>query len=76
MATVQLRKEEVGENKDFESLFSKLNEKYGGKWVAILENGDVVADKKIKGLYTMSARRSSKIAALFQANKKGEQLFL
>lgn len=76
MATVLLRKEEVGENKDFESLFSKLNEKYSGKWVAILENGDVVADKKMKELYTMSTKRSSKIAALFQATKKDEQLFL
>jgi len=76
MATVQVRKEEVGENKDLGSLFSKLNDKYGGKWVAILENGEVVADKKMEEVYNLATKRSSKIAALFQAPEKGEQLFL
>jgi hypothetical protein len=76
VATVQLRKEEVGENKNLEALFSKLNDKYSGKWVAILENGEVIGTSEMGELYTLAAKRSSKIAALFQASKKGEQLFL
>ena len=76
MATVQIKKEEVGENKNLASLLSKLNDKYSGKWVAILANGEVIADEKLETLYMLAYKKSSKIIFEFQASKKGQQLFL
>jgi len=75
MATIQIRREEVGESRDLQSLLSKLNDKYSGKWVAILENGEVIASEKMGDVYDLASKHSSKIAALFQASKKGQQLF-
>jgi hypothetical protein len=74
MATMEIRREEVGEVKDISSFFSKLNEKYSGKWVAILENGEVVAEDKLEDIY--AKKLPSKIATLFQASKKGQMLLL
>ncbi len=74
MATVQIRKEDVGEVKDIQSLVTRLGEKYSGKWVAILENGEIIADEKVESLYDRANKK--KIAALFQIPRKGELLLL
>lgn len=75
MATVQIRRQDIGESRDIQSLLSRLREKYSGKWVMILQNGDIVADEKLETLYTIASKKKSNIAAMFQAPKKG-QLFL
>ena len=74
MATVQIRKEEVGEVKDVEALFGKLSEKYAGQWVAILSNGKIVANEKLESLYDQV--NAKEFAVLLQIPKKDELLLL
>ena len=74
MATVQIKKEELKEVNDFNSLLAKLNELYDGKWVAILDNNELVADKTVEGVRKLAEKNKSKIVFLFHASKKGELL--
>jgi hypothetical protein len=74
LATVQIKKEELKEVKDFNSLLAKLNELYDGKWVAILDNNDLVADKTVQSVQKLAEKKNSKIVFLFHASKKGELL--
>ena len=74
MATVQIRKEEVGEVKDVEALFGKLSEKYAGQWVAILNDGKIVANKNLDSLYGQVNEKS--VAMLLEIPKKGQMLLL
>ncbi|HXZ90821.1 MAG TPA: DUF5678 domain-containing protein [archaeon] len=74
MATIQIRKEEVGEVKDVEALFGKLSEKYAGKWVAILKNGQINANEKLESLY--DEVNGKDIAVLLQIPRKDELLLL
>lgn len=74
MATVQIRKEEIGEVKDVEALFGKLSEKYAGQWVAILNDGKIVANEKLESLYSEVNEKA--VAMLLQIPKKGEMLLL
>lgn len=74
VSTIQIRKEAVGEVKDVEALFGKLTEKYAGQWVAILENGEILANENLESLYDeVNAKR---VAVLLQIPKKGELLLL
>lgn len=76
MATVQLRRKDVGENKDFESLLSKLNEKYGGQWVAILGTGEIIAADKPEDLSKLAEEKGTEIVFTYQASKENQQFFL
>jgi hypothetical protein len=71
---VQIRKDEIGEVKDVEALFGKLSEKYAGQWVAILENGRIVANEKLESLY--NELNGKGIAVLLQIPRKDELLLL
>jgi|GEM_PF-6422850 len=70
--TVQIKKSEVGEAEDFDDLLDKLDEKYGGNWVAILKSGDIVADKNLGRVLDVAKERSAEISFLFHAHKKGQ----
>lgn len=75
MATaIQVKKEYAGDAKSFDDLLDKLDERYGGKWVAILENGEVIADQDLDRVYAMARKMSAEISFLFRAHKK-DQLF-
>ena len=76
MATVQIKSEAIGQVKDIKSLFANLNEKYDGKWVAILENGEVISTEKLGDLRSKAGEKSSSIATFFRASKKGQMLLL
>lgn len=76
MATVQIRKEEVGEFKDIKTFFDRLSEKYSGKWVAILDNGEIIGMENLEDVYAEVSKKKIKIATLFQVPKKGQMLLL
>jgi hypothetical protein len=70
--TVQIRKEELGKARNAEAFFSKLTKEHEGKWIAILENGEVVAGESLTKLYSEIDSKPAKTVALFHANKKGQ----
>ena len=74
-ASVQIRKSEVGEVGDFDDLLDKLDEKYDGKWVAILKSGDIVADEDLGRVLDAAKEKSAEVSFLFQAHKKGQLFF-
>ncbi len=76
MATVLIDKKELGEVNDVKTLFSKLAQKYSGKWVAILENGEVISTEKPEDLYKLAEEKKSKVGLVFQASIEGQQFFL
>jgi len=74
LATVQIKREDLKEVKDFKGFLAKLNDMYDGKWVAILANGEIVADQAVEKLHELAAKKHSSSAFLFHASKKGESL--
>jgi hypothetical protein len=72
--TIQVKREYANDAKNLDDLLAKLDERYGGMWVAILDNGDVVADKDLGRVHKTAKERSAKITFEFHAHKKG-QLF-
>lgn len=76
MATVQIKRNELEGITDFTSFLAKLNELYDGKWVAILENNELIAEDTVESVQKRAKKQSSKIVFLFHASKKGELLLL
>jgi hypothetical protein len=72
--TIQVKREYTDDAKSFDNLLAKLDDKYDGKWVAILESGDIVADEDLSQVHQMAEARATKITFEFRAHKKG-QLF-
>jgi len=73
--TIQIKKEEVEGAKNSQEALAKLDEKYGGKWVAILENGEVIAREDLDELFDLAKEKSLKISTVFRAQSKDELLF-
>jgi len=73
--TIQVKREHAGDTKDFDSLLYKLDEEYDGKWVAILENGDVIADQDLSRVHAMAEEKSVRIGFLFRAHRRGQLFF-
>ena len=73
--TIQVKKEYAGDAKSFDGLLDRLDEKYGGKWVAILKDGEVIADQDLGRVYDMARKMSAEITFLFRAHKKGQLFF-
>lgn len=74
MATVQIKRQDLKEVKDFKSFLARLNELYDGKWVAILANGEIVANQAVEKLRELATKNGSSIVFMFHASKKGESL--
>jgi ATP sulfurylase len=70
--TIELKRSDLKSN-DAKSLYAKLNAQYPGQWVAILENGEVIANLKLTEIYAQA--KDSKIIALLRASKSGQLLF-
>ena len=74
MATVQIRRNHIGEE-DGEKLLRRLNRVYDGKWVAILDSGEIVARASLDAVYSEAEKKSSRVAALFRASKKRQLMY-
>jgi len=72
--TVEIRREGL-KARDAKSFFEKLNAQYPGKWIAILENGDLVVQDRLAQIYEESEKKASKVLAMFRASKKGQLLY-
>ncbi|MFI5450174.1 MAG: DUF5678 domain-containing protein [Candidatus Bathyarchaeia archaeon] len=70
--TVELKRQDL-RSENAKSLYAKLNAQYAGQWVAILENGEVIANSKLVEIYAQA--KDSKIVSLFRASKSGQLLF-
>ena len=70
MSTIQMRREELGDAKDIDALLSMLREKHNGKWIAILDNGQVVAHERLVKVYRQASKDRARIVVLFQASTK------
>jgi len=68
--TVLLRKKDVGDAKNASDLLNNLSEKHEGKWVAILKNGQILANQKLDRLYSEAGGKE--ITVLFRAPRRGE----
>jgi len=76
MATsIQVKREYAEDSKSFDGLLHKLDEEYGGKWVAILESGDIIANKDLSRVHAMAKKRTANIVFVFRAYKKGQLFF-
>ncbi len=76
MATIQIRTKELVGAKDFPSFLAKLNEKYDGKWVAILENGELIARDTVEECVKDAEKPSTKLVFLFHASKRDQLLLV
>jgi hypothetical protein len=72
--TVEIKREDL-KSKDAKTFFAKLNVEYPGKWIAILQNGDLIAKDTLAEIYSSSDEKASKIMVLFRESKKGQLLF-
>lgn len=72
--TVEIKKDQLGEAKDFKGILARLSERYEGEWVAVLDTGDLVSDKDPEAVFAEAKKRKATVTALFQVPKKGELL--
>lgn len=75
MSTViQIGGKELKKSENLVAFNRKLSEEYEGKWVAVLETGEVIADDNLETVYSETGKKVSRIVALFHAPKKGQLL--
>lgn len=72
--TIALRNKELAKVKDVKGFFAGLDQEYGGKWVAITDNDEIVADKSLEAVYSEAEKKGSNVKALFYAAEQGELL--
>jgi hypothetical protein len=72
MQRIEIKKDIVGEFHSVDALFSKLNDKFDGKWVAIMKDGNIIAETRLEDIYAKVSQ--SDIGTLFQASRSGKFL--
>ncbi len=76
MATVQIRSKELAGTKDFNEFLEKLNRLHDGKWVAILDNGELVTGDTVEQASKAAAEKKGKVVFLTYASKKDQLLLV
>jgi hypothetical protein len=69
LATIQIKSKEAIGVRDFNEFLDKLNRKYDGKWVAILEDGEIVTGNTVEES-SKAAEKRGKVVFLTHASKK------
>jgi len=68
VTTPRFQAKEHVKDTDIEALERQLGDRYSGMWIAVLESGEIIADKHLAEIVN---KGKDKIATLFKIPEKG-----